>query len=177
MMWTVQVPVVPILKYAGSRLICKDSTTYAVEATYIIMIWVISHSVNRVAWRDIYRYIRENFHVLVSHLVSRVIWSCISAPILGSDHAAGINVIDHSGTRVIWRYINACILESNHTPVKCVINHSGIRFTWAYINTHVLESDHTSVICVLSRSQRWVLWSTPVPIYWVVAATHLWCLY
>jgi hypothetical protein len=92
---------------------------------------------------------------VISHLVSRVIWSCINALILGSDHALGYI---HSGTRVIWRYINACILESNHTLVKCVINHSGIRFIWEYNNAHVLESDRTSVMCVIRHSQSRVLW-------------------
>lgn len=89
----------------------------------------------------------DNFAVLcvLSHLVGRIIWRCINAYIVVSDHSLVRSVVSRSVGTIFGRCISAYIVRTGHFPVTCVVSHSVMRIVRRHISAHTVESDHFPV--------------------------------
>jgi len=130
-------------------------SAYILVNVLIPVVYVISHSVSRVVWKNIDAYTLASvlIHVVyaISHSLSMVVWRNINAYMLMSCPNCVSYVIQYLSSTVPWRTIGTCIPLSVLMPLMPMINHSTSCAFSALIRTYVLLCSHMPVVfCVLS---------------------------
>jgi len=125
-------------------------SVYTLVNVLIPVVYVISHLVSRVVWKNIDAYILVSvlMHVVyvIRHSLSMVVWRNINAYMLMSFLNCVSCVVQYSSSTIPWRMISVCIPLSILIFLISVINHSTNCVFSALIRTYVLLCSHMPVV-------------------------------